>query len=221
VLRNTSAKRAAAHSIVHDAADHKWADVFHNRNVPLNMCGMLCWLTVLTVLGDFFPSYLIDHLQMDLPNMGLVMSAIGFGGSAGNLAMPGVSDRIGRRPVVILNVVVDVACLLLLMRTGANVGALFGLLFVIMFCLFANITLTVGPMTVEAAPAKLMGTASGIVVGVAEAFGGGVAPAMGGYSAKHFGIATTLPLATVGMALGIIVALAVKETAPVKQRAPR
>jgi dipeptide/tripeptide permease len=44
---------------------------------------------------------------------------------------------------------------------------------------------------------------------------------IGGYVAKHFGIATTLPLATAGMALGIIVALAMRETAPAKQSGGR
>ena len=221
LLRDVSTAKAAQHSQTLDAAPHKWSDVFKYRNVLLNIGGMFCWLTCLMVLSALLPNYFTDYLHLSLKQMGFVMSAIGFGGSLGNLVMPGLSDRLGRKPVMIAGVIVGVLCLIALMRTGPNVTALFGLLFVIMFCVFANITLTVGPLTVEAVPASLMTTASGIVVGIGEVFGGGIAPALGGYVAKNFGIANILPLATVGMALGLVVALALKETAPIKQQPSR
>ena len=215
VLRDPTPAEGALHSKTHDASEHKWSDLFNYRNVPLNMCGMLCWLTVLTVLGALFPNYLIDHMHLSIDQMGVVMSAIGFGGSAGNLIMPGLSDRIGRKPVMIINVLLGTACLIGLTRAGADLSVLFGLLFIAMFCLFANITLTVGPLTVESVPAKLMATASGLVVGTGEVFGGGIAPSIAGYVAKHFGIANVLYLAVGAMALGIVVALSLQETAPV------
>ena len=218
MLRDPTPAEGALHSKTHDASEHKWTDLFNYRNVPLNMCGMLCWLTVLTVLGALFPNYLIDHLHLSIEQMGVVMSAIGFGGSAGNLIMPGLSDRIGRKPVMIINVLLGTACLIGLTRAGADLGVLFALLFIAMFCLFANITLTVGPLTVESVPAKLMATASGLVVGTGEVFGGGIAPSIAGYVAKHFGIANVLYLAVGGMALGIVVALSLQETAPNERR---
>jgi MFS family permease len=214
VLRDTDAAQAAIHTPTHDASAHRWTDIFKFRNVPLNMLGMLCWLTVLTVMGAFFPNYLIDHLHLSLPQMGFVMSAIGFGGSAGNLVMPALSDRIGRRPVLIIGVIVGVACLVALIHTGPQPLKLFFLVFFTMWSVFANVTLTVGPLTVESVPAKLMTTASGIVVGTGEVFGGGVAPTIGGYIAQHIGIQNILYVAISGMALGIVVAVSVKETAP-------
>ncbi len=56
VLRNTRASAAAVHTTTHDAVWHKWTDVFHYRNMPLNIFGMLCWLTCLVVLSALFPS---------------------------------------------------------------------------------------------------------------------------------------------------------------------
>jgi predicted MFS family arabinose efflux permease len=214
VLRNTSVAKAAEHTRTHDVSQHKWTDIFRSRNVPLNMLGMLCWLTVVTVMGAFLPNYLIDHLHLDLTEMGFVMSAIGFGGSAGNLVMPALSDRIGRRPVLIIGVIVGVACLLALTHTGAQPLKLFLLVFFTMWSVFANVTLTVGPLTVESVPAQLMATASGVVVGTGEVFGGGIAPTIGGFVAQHIGIQNILYVAIVGMALGIIVAVTVKETVP-------
>ena len=51
-----------------------------------------------------------------------------------------------------------------------------------------------------------------------EIFGGGIAPSIAGYVAQHYGIQNVLYLALVGVALGIIVCLFLKETAPRKVR---
>ena len=217
ILRDSKPEEAASHSIVADVSEHSWSDVLKYRNVPLNICGMFCWLTVVTVVGAFFPSYLMDHLGLSLAQMGGVMSAIGFGGSLGNLIMPGLSDKFGRKPILLFNVIVAVAALLALREVGPNVSQLFSLVFVLMFCVFANVTLTVGPLTVEAVPATLMTTASGLVVGIGEIFGGGIVPVVAGYIAQNYGINHILTLAAIGMSLGLIVALSVTETAPIKR----
>lgn len=213
-LRDTKPAQAAAHTMTHDATEHTWSDVFRYRNVPLNVVGMLCWLTVLVVLSALFPNYLTDYLHLSLEQMGYVLSAIGFGGTLGTLVMPGVSDRIGRKPVMIISVVSAFVSLWLLMRTGAEPGRLFVLLLVTLFFTFAMITLTVGPLSAESVPAKLMSTASGIVVGVGEVFGGGIAPAVAGYIAKNFGIQFILHLALGALVLGFLITLLLKETAP-------
>ena len=49
-----------------------------------------------------------------------------------------------------------------------------------------------------------------------EIFGGGIAPAIGGSIAKNLGIENILWMPLVGVALGAVVALFLKETAPVK-----
>lgn len=217
VLRNQSPQEAAQHTQTHDARPHKWQDVFKYRNVPLNVCGMFCWLTVVTVMGAFFPNYLVDHLKLSIGEMGFVMSAIGFGGSAGNLIMPGLSDRLGRKPVLVINIFIAVTALFSLQYAGNDTTILFLLVFAVMFAVFSNVTLTVGPLTVESVPATLMTTASGLVIGIGEIFGGGVVPAVAGFIAKNYGIEYILTLAASGMALGFIVAIFLKETAPVKQ----
>jgi len=217
VLRNTTPKQAALHSQTHDVTKHKWQDALKYRNVPLNICGMFCWLTVVTVMGAFFPNYLIDHLQLTVPQMGFVMSGIGFGGSVGNVLMLALSDRLGRKPILVFNVIVAVCALLALRQVGSDPWQLFGLVFITMFCVFPNVTLTVGPLTVESVPATLMTTASGFVIGVGEIFGGGVVPVVAGFVAKNYGIVHIPTVAAVGMSLGLIVAVFLKETAPIKQ----
>jgi MFS family permease len=214
ILRNSSVSTASVHTANHDTAEHRWTAVFQYRNIPLNMVGMLCWLTTLVVLSALFPSYLVDYLHLDLEQMGFILSAIGFGGTLGTLIMPALSDRIGRKPVMLVSIVGAAAGLLMLMQSGANPYSLFACLLVTLFFVFSMICLTVGPLSAEAVPATLMSTASGIVIGTGEIFGGGIAPAIAGYVAKHFGIQYILHLAMISLVLGFLVVLALRETAP-------
>ena len=132
--------------------------------------------------------------------------------------MPALSDRIGRKPVMIVSVLGAAAGLWVLMNTGADPARLFASLSVTLFFVFSLICLTVGPISAESVPATLMSTASGIVIGTGEIFGGGIAPVIAGYVAQHHGIQHILDLAAIALAIGLVVALLLKETAPGKQR---
>ncbi len=221
VLRNPSEEEEAAHTATHDISEHKWTDIFAYRNIMLNMGGMLCWLTCLVVTSALMPSYFADYLHLTLGQMGFVLSAIGFGGIAGTLIIPSVSDRLGRKPVMMISTVGGFVSLVLLTRTGAQVGPLFAFLFATHFFNFGMITLTVGPISAESVPAKLMATASGAVICVGEVFGGGIAPVIAGTVATHFGIQYILHLATGAMVVGFVISLFLLETAPSRVRAMR
>lgn len=214
VLRNPDASVLAASTSTHDVSGHKWTDVFRYRNVPLNMIGMLCWLTCLMVTSALLPSYLTDHLHLNVQQMGFVLSAIGFGASVGTVVMPAISDRVGRKPVMIGSVIGAMVFLWLLMQSGADPARLFVVLFMTHFFNFSAICLTVGPISAESVPAKLMATATGIVIGTGELFGGGAMPAIAGYVAKNHGIEYIMHLALGGLAVGLVVVLFLKETAP-------
>ena len=214
VLRDPTASEALAHTATHDGSAHKWTDVFAYRNVRLNMIGQLCWLTCLIVTSALVPSYLTDYLHLDFKSMGFVLSGIGFGATLGTILMPWVSDRIGRKPVMLISTAAGFVSLVLFMLIGARPGLLFLTLFAAHFFNFACLTLTVGPLSAESVPVKLMATATGVVIAVGELFGGGVAPVLAGYVAEHFGIQHILDLAAAAMAIGFLNSLFLIETAP-------
>jgi MFS family permease len=214
-LKETRAPQAVA---AEDAQNGNWLAALRYRNVPLNIIGMFCMLTSLFVVSVMMPNYLTDYLKLSVQQMGFVMSAIGLGGFLGQLIMPALSDRIGRKTVVIISFLATGLSLWLMIHTGAEPVKLFMLLFLTTFFNFSMICMTVGPLTSESVPRALTSTATGLVVGIGEIFGGGVAPAIAGFIAQNHGIENTLYLALGGVGLGLVVALALKETASGRQR---
>ena len=219
VLRVPSPKEIAAHSVTHDAGSHRWQEVFGYRNVPLGIACQLCWLSCIVVVAALFPNYLVDYLKLDMQQMGFVLSSLGFGGAIGSLLLPALSDRIGRKPVMLLSVAGAFVSFWIFMRTGAAPVTLFLCLMGAMGCLYALLTLTVGPITAESVPAQLMNTASGMIIGIGEIFGGGLAPALAGYLAKHVGIQHAITMTLWALVIGAIAIVALKETAPSRIRA--
>jgi predicted MFS family arabinose efflux permease len=189
-----------------------WKTVLSFSNVRVAALLMLCWLTCLITTSAFMPNYLVDHLKLQPEQMGIVMSAIGLGATVGTLLLPWLSDKVGRKPVMALSSIGVLASLLLLANTGDSVVMLFAFLFFVHFFNNALIALTVGPLCIEAVPASLMATASGLVIAVGELFGGGLAPVIVGRVAQRFGIEHVLWLPIVVMGAGFILCLAIKNS---------
>lgn len=190
------------------------SELFKHRNVPLAMVTLLCAMTGIFVLSAMMPNYLVDYLKLTQPQMGFVTSAIGFGGALGQLGLLTVSDYIGRRPATVLSFIIAIVFLWLFIHTGANLPVLFGLLFVAAMFNFGALAILAGPIPAEAAPAGLIASAAGIVIGAGEIFGGGVAPVIAGGIAQHSGLQYTLYFALGGQILGLVLAFLLQETAP-------
>jgi MFS family permease len=191
-----------------------WSAVLAYRNVRLGGALMLCWLTCLITTSAFLPNYFIDYLHLPFTRMGAIMSAIGLGSTVGTLALPWLSDVIGRKPVMVYSTLGALASLFLLATAGAEAHRLFAFLFMVHFFNNALITLTVGPLCSESVPLPLMATASGVVIAVGELFGGGIAPVVVGQIAQRVGIQRILWLPIFMMMVGFLLSLLTIETRP-------
>jgi predicted MFS family arabinose efflux permease len=203
------------------AGGRGWVRVFESRNIVLAMLGLLCTMTGVFVISAMLPNYLIDYLRLTPTEMGFVTSAIGFGGFVGQFAIPGLSDVLGRKLLAIFSFAGAAALIRVFITVGANPLLLFALMFVISFFCLGLVALLTGPIATESAPAGLVSSAIGIVVGAGEIFGGGIAPVIAGYTAQHYGIQNILYLALIGVTIGMLVCLFLKETAPRKLRRPQ
>jgi MFS family permease len=191
-----------------------WKVVLGYKNIRLLMGGMLCWLTCLITTSAFLPSYLLDFLRLDSVSMGSVMSAIGFGATLGTIILSALSDRIGRKRVMVICSVGAFLGLIALSTIGPSISLLFISLFLVNFFNNALITMTVGPIAAESVPRALMATASGVVIATGELLGGGLAPIIAGLVAERFGISHVLWLPIATMAVGIILCFSLQPTRP-------
>lgn len=201
----------AAHAGVAKAT---WTQLLRTRNVLVATAAILCAMGGIFVMGAMVPTYLVAVLHLDTRSMGFVASAIGFGGFAGSFALPGLSDRVGRRPTALFGFAAATVLLYCFARTGADPRMLFVLLFGVSMFSIGLLSLLSGPVATEAAPAGLVASAIGLVSGVGETFGGGVAPVIAGYIAEHFGLARTLDFAFYSLVAGACVVVFLVETAP-------
>jgi MFS family permease len=200
-------------------ASGSWLEVLKSRNIVFGMLALFCAMSCVFVLSALVPTYLVSYLKLSADQMAIVTSALGFGGFFGQFGVPGLSDVFGRKAVAVFGFVGAAASLWMFAHTGANPALLFVGLFVVSFFCLGNVALITGPIATEAAPAGLISSAIGVVVGAGEIFGGGVAPSIAGYVGNHYGIENTLYVALIGVVLGIVVSLLFKETAPRKAAA--
>jgi len=193
-----------------------WLEVLKTPNIVVCMVALLCAMACVFVLGAMVPVYLERALSLTRNEAGVVASALGFGGFLGQFGWPGLSDRFGRKPLAILGFVGATLSVWWFASTGAAVLPLFVALFVCSFFCLGNVALITGPIATESAPRGLISAAIGVVVGAGEIFGGGVAPIIAGNVTDRFGLPAALNVALAGVALGIVVCLFLRETAPRK-----
>lgn len=190
------------------------ADLFAHRNVGLGMVTLLCAMCGIFVLSANIPIYLTEVLRLSPTDMGLVTSAIGFGGFAGQWGLPALSDYFGRRPMAVAGFVLGAVFLWFFMQTGADVGPLFVLLFLSCAFSFGLLALITGPIATEAAPAGRISTTAGLIIGTGEIFGGGLALVVAGAVISSYGIPAMLWLALGGLVAGCLLTPFLRETAP-------
>ncbi len=216
VLRETN---ISAHPTTEAKLLIAWKSLFGYYNVRVAIPAIFCAMSGLFVMGSLTPAYLTDVIGLKGTQMGFVMSGLGFGGFLGQIAVCGISDVIGRRPAAIAGFLLAAASLTIFTLYAHTPLALFLLLFASAFFCCGEIALMAGPIAGEAVPIQMSSSAIGLVVGAGEIFGGGVAPSVGGFVAQHAGLHITFLIIAGVLAVGGVLSLLFRETAPAARRA--
>lgn len=198
------------------AEKRPWVEIFRYRNVTLATVSIFGVMSCVFVIGAMMPNYLTDYLKLTIGEMGFIVSAIGFGGFLGEMVVPALSDRFGRKAAIIGSFICSIGLLILFMNIGPEPILLFTLLFLVALFTFGSLCLLAGPITTESVHPALIASAVSIPIGVGEIFGGGVMPAIAGYVAQNYGIEKILYIPLIGLGLCIIVSCFIRETAPIK-----
>ena len=187
--------------------------VLRYRNMLLCCVIAAANLTFLFLLNVFAPLYVTQVAGQAPTTAGFILGASGLGAFFGGIFWPGVSDRIGRKPTLLINAVTTglVPLLLLVPALYAN----FWLLALLMVAFMGGQSLAALSLVIiptETVPRQVAATAIGLATMFAELVGATVAPAIGGTLAQSYGLPLTLWGAAGAMAVLFIATLFLEET---------
>jgi MFS family permease len=203
-------------------ADSTWGAIsFVLRNHNIRLCGLIACLMVswLMLHQNFLTLFLTTVRGTTKVQAGDVMSATGYCAAIVGFIGAGISDRFGRKPVIIGT------CLASLLTPLSGLyfhGSLANLtaLMVVGWIGTAAFALFMAVVPGETLPARYTATAMGLVTLAGEVIGGSCAPLVAGKIADMTSLAAPLQIAAGCALVGTILALFLKETAPVKTGLP-
>jgi len=177
---------------------------------------MVSWM----VLGwVFLPLFYVKARQLSADQMKVLMSLLGLSAAFFSFIVPGLSDRLGRRPVVVAANLIGVLVPLAVLYFHGSLYVLGTLVFV-GWAASGTFPLFMATIPSETIPARYVATAVGLAVGVGEIVGGVSAPAVAGSVADRYGLNAPLYIQAGCALIGALLALALKETAPSRVAAP-
>jgi predicted MFS family arabinose efflux permease len=197
----------------HSFAASSFRTVLAERNVFL--CAILSILLVsyLVVCWAFMPLYLTKVRGYDPETMGWLMGSLGISATVASSAIPALSDRIGRRGVMIaMPAIAVVLPLAALFFTGAT-GAL-AAMFVVGWLVTGVFPLFMATVPSESVDARHIASALGICMGTGELIGGVLSPFIAGYAADAVGLQAPVWIMLGLAVVAFFVALGIRETAP-------
>lgn len=206
-------RKDAAASASHGSGYISLGQMLRYRNIWLCAvisCLMVSWLIIQLT---FLPLYLVQNRGMTPGEMSIVMSALGLAAAFASFAVPALSDRFGRRPVISLFAFVGLSTPLAAVAVDGNLMmtvVLIGAGFLAIGC-FSIFMATVPSETI---PPVYVASALGFIMGIGEIIGGVAGPLLAGIGADMLGPATPMWIAAVTVSLAGIFALFLDETAP-------
>ncbi|MET0292110.1 MAG: MFS transporter [Steroidobacteraceae bacterium] len=198
--------------------DGRIVDILVEPNVLKCIVLGVLLVSYLVVCWAFMPLYLTKTRGYDPRTMSWLMGALGISATIASTLVPALSDRLGRRPLMIVSALLGTLLpLAALYYTGSP--WVLGALFFVGWTITGAFPLFMATVPSESVPASRIPLALGLCMGISEILGGVLSPIFAGAAADRFGLAAPIWLLLILAALGTIVALGLRETAPRKRSA--
>jgi len=187
--------------------------VLRYRNMWLCCAGAAGFLSWLFLHNIFAPLYITEVAHQTPTTAGFLMGASGLGSFFLALYFPRLSDRLGRKPVLLL-----MAAMCTIVPLAMLVTPLYDYPWVLaaILCL-ANAGQGIGALILvlvptESVPPQFAGTAIGLATLAAESIGATVSPILAGPVVKSYGLGAAMWMSAGGAVLVFVAALLLKET---------
>jgi MFS family permease len=152
--------------------------------------------------------------KFSLTDAGEIAEVWGFAGAAGQVVLSIVSDRVGRKPVVVVAALVALAASVFYLAGGYGVHAMQLLLGVIGFCGHGLLPIVLATCVSEMVSGAQRGAALGMTNLFGVIIGTTIMPLVGGVVADIIGLTGALWIGAVALAVVGAAVILIKETAP-------
>jgi|HubBroStandDraft_4_1064222.scaffolds.fasta_scaffold31758_2 ACS family hexuronate transporter-like MFS transporter len=183
------------------------------RNVVLCALMSILLVSYLVVCWAFMPLYLTQVRHYDPQTAGWLMGTLGISATVGSFAISGLSDRIGRRPLMIAMPLIGVILPLGALYFTGSIWALAAIFFV-GWGLNGIFPLFMATVPSESVDPHLRATVLGLCMGTGEVLGGVLSPSIAGYAADLVGLQAPLWIMLGLCLVAAALALGLRETAP-------
>jgi MFS transporter, ACS family, hexuronate transporter len=190
-------------------------------NVLLCIGMSISLVAFIVVFAIFMPLYLVNVRHMPQPVMAWLMSMFGLTSMLFAFLVPGSSDVLGRRPVVISMSLIAALIPLSALFVHQPLWLVF-VLFALGAAMSGVFPLAMATIPSETVPPRQLATVLGLTMGLGEIIGGVFAPTLAGRAADANGLGATLWILIGLSVVTSVLACFIKETAPrvLRQRMP-
>jgi len=193
----------------------EYVSILRYRNIWLCCLGAAGFMSWLFAVHVFAPLYITQVAHESPTTAGFLLGASGLGSFFLGFLLPSLSDRWGRKPVLLLMAAMSAVVPLAFLVPALYVYPV--LLALIVFVAnsgqaIASVVLVLVPT--ESVSAQFRATSIGLATLAGEAMGATAAPILAGALAQKYGLAVTMWLAAAGSGLLFLVALCLRETRP-------
>jgi MFS transporter, ACS family, hexuronate transporter len=190
-----------------------WSEALAERNVLICAVMGVLLVSYLVVCWAFMPLFLTRVRGYDAQTMGWLMGTLGISATVGAFLISGLSDRIGRRPLMIAMPLIGVILPLGAMYFHGSVWVLAAIFFV-GWGLNGIFPLFMATVPSESVDRRHIATVLGVCMGTGEVIGGVLSPSIAGFAADLAGLQAPLWI-MLGLAVAAgLLALGLRETAP-------
>ena len=188
-------------------------ELFRHRNIVV--CAVLSSLCVayISLAFTFLPTYFVAARRVSLSQMSAWMAVLGLSSILFAASLPPISDRVGRKPVLIVAFGSSILAPLAARYFDGPPPVLAVLLF-LGWSMSGTGSFPMGIIPAETVQGKTLTRAVGLVIAIGVLFGGLAGPLIAGWCADRWGIGAPLLVQAACAALATLVAMALQETAP-------
>lgn len=189
-----------------------YLSILRYRNIWLSCVGAIGFISWLFLLNVFAPVYITQVAKQPATTAGFLLGAGGLGSFFIGFIFPSISDKVGRKPVLVILALLSTLTPLALLIPWLYAHTWF--LALILFLTNGGqglATLIMVLVPTESVPPQYAATSIGLATLAGEIFGATAAPLLGGAFAQKYGLAVPLWMSVGGAILIFFAALFLKK----------